>query len=140
MHLLARPARMKNKLPYFPRIPRFITEDIITVRTLFILKLLIIGVVSAMLMMQIVREVSALPINADQAKIVQEKRHKIALEIAHWKKVADQYTGYRDVYYKIALLEYSQGNLVEAKKYIHKALEVDPNFDAGRVLGEKIKL
>jgi hypothetical protein len=30
--------------------------------------------------------------------------------------------------------------MAESKKYIQKALEVDPNFDAGRVLGEKIKL
>ncbi len=93
-----------------------------------------------MLVMQIVRELVSLPINAAQAKLVQDNRKGITSEIAHWKKIADQYTGYRDVYYKIAVLEYSQGNIAEAKKYIQKALEVDPNFDAGRVLGEKIKL
>lgn len=131
---------MKQKLPEFPRIPRFITEDVVSVRTLFLFKLLLISIVSVMLVMQIIREVAALPINAAQAQLVQENRHKITAEIAHWKKIADQYTGYRDVYYKIAVLEYRQGNVVEAKKYIQKALEVDPNFDAGRVLGDKIKL
>ena len=131
---------MKKKLPDFPRIPRFITEDVLSLRTLFYLKLILICFVSAMLMLQIVREAIALPKNLAEARIVQENRQKIALEIAHWKKVADQYIGYRDVYYRIAFLEYSQGNFAEAKKYVQKALEVDPNFDAGRVLGEKIKI
>ena len=130
---------MKKRLPEFPRIPRVITEDIVSIRTLFIFKLLLISLVSAMLVMQIVREVAALPMNAAQAQTVQENRQKIAQEIAHWKKVAAQYTGYRDVYYRIAFLEYSQGNVGEAKTYLQKALEVDPNFDAGRVLGEMIK-
>lgn len=129
---------MKKKLPEFPRIPRVITEDIVSVRTLFLLKLLIISLVSATLVMQIVREAASLPQNAAQAQIVQENRQKLAAEIAHWKKVADQYTGYRDIYYKIAMLSYAKGDLTEAKLYLQKALEVDPNFDAGRVLGEKI--
>jgi tetratricopeptide (TPR) repeat protein len=131
---------MKKKLPDFPRIPRFITEDVISIRTLFYLKLIMICFVSGVLMLQIVREAMALPKNLAEARIVQENRQKITLEIAHWKKIADQYIGYRDVYYRIAFLEYSQGNFAEAKKYVQKALEVDPNFDAGRVLGEKIKI
>ena len=131
---------MQKKLPDLPRIPRFITEDVISVRTLFYFKLILICFVSAMLMLQIVREAAELPKNLTQARIVQENRGKVALEIAHWKKIADKYIGYRDVYYRIAFLEYTQGNFVEAKKYVQEALKVDPNFDAGRVLGEKIKL
>jgi tetratricopeptide (TPR) repeat protein len=130
---------MKKKLPELPRIPRFITEDVISVRTLFYFKLIMICFVSGVLMLQIMREAAAFPKNLAEARIVQENRQKVALEIAHWKKVADQYIGYRDIYYRIAFLEYSQGNFVEAKKYVQKALDVDPNFDAGRVLGEMIK-
>lgn len=91
-------------------------------------------------MLQIVREAVALPKNLAHARLVQNDRQKVANEIDHWKRIADKYIGYRDVYYRIAFLEYTQGNLEEAKKYVQKALEVDPNFDAGRVLGEKIKL
>jgi tetratricopeptide (TPR) repeat protein len=90
-------------------------------------------------MLQIVREAIALPRNLAQVKLVENNNQKVAREIAQWKKMADKYTGYRDIYYRIAFLEYSQGNLDEAKKYVQKALDVDPNFDAGRVLGEKIK-
>jgi tetratricopeptide (TPR) repeat protein len=130
---------MKKKLPEFPRIPRFITEEVISVKTLFIFKLLLICAVSALLMLQIVREAVTLPKNLAQARLVQDSNQKVVSEIAQWKKMADTYTGYRDIYYRIAFLEYSQGNLDEAKKYIQKALDVDPNFDAGRVLGEKIR-
>ena len=90
-------------------------------------------------MLQIVREAVSLPKNLAQARLAESNNQKVADEIAQWKKMADKYTGYRDIYYKIAFLEYSQGNMDEAKKYIQKALDVDPNFDAGRVLGEKIK-
>src|SRR5438552_1981662 len=131
---------MKKKLPDSPRIPRFITEDVISIRTMFFMKLILICFVSAVLMVQIVREAMALPKNLAEARQVQNERQKVALEIEHWKKVANQYIGYRDVYYRIAFLEYTQGNFAEAKKYVQKALEVDPNFDAGRVLGDKIKL
>jgi len=85
------------------------------------------------------REAVALPKNLAQARIAENNNQKVAAEIEQWKKMADKYTGYRDIYYRIAFLEYSQGNMDEAKKYIQKALDVDPNFDAGRVLGEKIK-
>jgi tetratricopeptide (TPR) repeat protein len=130
---------MKRKLPELPRIPRFITEDVLSIQTIFYLKLILICFVSAMLMLQIVREAVVLPKNLALARDVQDNRHKVALEIAHWKRLADQYIGYRDIYYRIAFLEYTQGDFAEAKKYVQKALEVDPNFDAGRVLGEKIK-
>lgn len=132
--------RMKKKLPEFPRIPRVITEDIVSVRTLFIFKLLLISLISAMLVMQIVRELTSLPNNIAQANVVENNRQKIVKEITYWKQIADKYTGYRDVYYRIAVLEYARGNVDEAKIYIQKALDTDPNFDAGRVLGEKIKL
>ena len=91
-------------------------------------------------MLQIVREVVALPKNLAEAELVRNDRQKVANEIMHWKKIAEKYIGYRDVYYRIAFLEYTQGNFEEAKKYVEKALQVDPNFDAGRVLGDKIKL
>jgi len=129
---------MKKILPEFPRIPRFITEDVVSIRTLYICKVLLICCVSALLMLQIVREALALPKNLAQANLVQNDRQKVANEITHWKQIADKYIGYRDVYYRIAFLEYNQGNIAEAKKYVQKALEIDPNFDAGRVLGDKI--
>lgn len=131
---------MKKKLPEFPRIPRVITEDLVSVRTLFLFKLLLISLVSAMIVMQIARELATLPNNIAQANLVENNRQKIVQEISYWKQVADKYAGYRDVYYRIAILEYARGNVDEAKIYIQKALDTDPNFDAGRVLGEKIKM
>ncbi len=44
------------------------------------------------------------------------------------------------VYYKIASLDYRVGNIDESKEYLKKALEIDPNFKDGYVLGAKVGL
>ena len=61
----------------------------------------------------------------------QSKKQEILREIAYWEGVTRQYDDYRDGYFRLALLEYQLGNREQAKTYIQKALEIDPNFEAG---------
>lgn len=67
------------------------------------------------------------------------ERGKIITEIAFWKKITEQYSGYRDAYYKLALLEYQLNEKQQAKFYLQKALSIDPQFEQGRKLEKLLK-
>lgn len=124
----------------FPSIYRFITEEIISERTLYYTKLLIVSILSSMILLQIVTQAIALQENRKLAELAQLERQNITGEIVYWKNLSTQYKGYRDIYFRIASLEYRLGKKDEAKSYVKKAMELDPNFEAGRVLGEKVGL
>lgn len=62
------------------------------------------------------------------------ERQKVIDEIAYWKEIVTQYPDYRDAYYTVAVLEYKLGNLTESNNYLQKALQIDPNFEKGRLL------
>lgn len=123
----------------FPSIFRFITEYTVSDKAILHTKLIIIGFFSGLLLVSIVYQSSKLIHNIQAVQHMRVERGKINQEIAYWKQIANQYEGYRDVYFRIAALEYKVGNTTESKQYMEKALELDPNFEAGRVLGEKIK-
>lgn len=70
---------------------------------------------------------------------MQERAH-LEREVSYWQQVADKYKGYRDVYYRIATLQFKLGNVSASQEYVKKALDLDPNFPEGRVLGTKVGL
>ena len=72
-------------------------------------------------------------------KEITSQREAVSKEISYWKNISSQYEDYRDVYFRIAALEYKMGNTQQSTEYMQKALLLDPNFEAGKVLGEKIK-
>src|SRR5664279_4522501 len=131
--------RKRIKNPDFPSINRFITEDILSVRTLQFTKVLLISALSVLVLLLIIFQSIALRHNITQAQEMQAERQKINGEISYWKTMAQQYNGYRDIYFRIAQLEYKMGNMEESKNYVKKAMELDPNFEAGKVLGVKIE-
>lgn len=57
------------------------------------------------------------------------ERVKIFSEIKFWENTVQKYKGYRDAYFKLALLEYKIGNLEKSNYYLQKTLEIDPNFE-----------
>ena len=75
----------------------------------------------------------------EQQTLVLE-REQLQNEAAYWEQVANKYQGYRDVYYRIASIQYKLGNYNESQKYVKKALELDPNFPQGHVLGAQVGL
>lgn len=76
--------------------------------------------------------------NASLLSTAKKERSSVELQIRYWKGILNQYKGYRDGYYQLALLEYRIGNLSEAFEYNNKALDVDPSFKEARLLAEKI--
>jgi tetratricopeptide (TPR) repeat protein len=103
------------------------------------MKLLVVSFSSGILLISILLQSTALIQNLEAVHGMQQERGKVIQEIQYWKQAAEKYKGYRDVYFRIAALEYKVGDMAESKKYMEKALELDPNFEAGRILGEKIK-
>lgn len=59
------------------------------------------------------------------------KRQQILSEIKYWQQVSRQYKGFRDAYFKLAVLEYQLRDFERSKRYLDKALAIDPNFSAG---------
>jgi len=118
---------------------RFIPEGLISRKAAYIIKFALVGALCAGLIMAITLEGMSLNYNLQEGTQLQAERDKVAKEVVYWKQVADTYSGYRDIYYRIAALQYKLGNKEESKKYIQKALELDPNFEDARVLGTKIE-
>lgn len=68
-----------------------------------------------------------------KTKVFAEKQ-KILFDISYWENIADSYKGYRDAYFKLALLYYQLKDLDKTKENLNKVLELDPNFEEGRKL------
>lgn len=76
----------------------------------------------------------------EREKVLVERKIVVA-KIAYWQKVVAGRSGYRDGYFQLAVLEYQLGKNTDAKTYLDKAMQIDPNFEDGRrlekVLNEK---
>ncbi len=120
-----------TKTSLFPKITRFITES---------WKMMVVSFLSGLLIMGIFLQGLSLQKNLAAERKTSTDREKIAIEINRWKKNLEKYPDYRDGYYKLASLEYKLGNIEESKKYIKKALRLDPNFKEGQVLGAEVGL
>jgi tetratricopeptide (TPR) repeat protein len=123
----------------FPNILRFITEPDFATAFLTYMKIFFVSFVSGFIVIVILFQLSLLAHNVALAQTLQADRQSIVKEIAYWQQVGDQYKNYRDIYFRIATLEYRLGNLTAAQQYVDKALQLDPNFEQGKVLGAQIK-
>ena len=139
---------MKEKLPVshtktialFPKNLRFITEYSFSQNQSAIIKIILTSVVSVFLLGLIFIQGISIWYTVQQREIFAQQRLQMENEVKYWEGVASKYQGYRDVYYRIAALQYKLGNVSESQKYVKKALELDPNFPEGRVLGAHVGL
>ena len=139
---------MKQKLPqsqvtsidYFPKNLRFITEYTLSEAQSNNIKIVLVSVFSIFLLVLIVLQGLILWHNLMLQKTYEQQRVRLQNEINYWQGIATKYQGDRDVLYRIAALQYKMGNVAEAQTYVKKALELDPNFPEGRVLGAKVGL
>lgn len=53
---------------------------------------------------------------------------EIEAKITHWQEVVKEKPDYRDAYFELALLSYRLKRITEAKMYLEKVLELDPNY------------
>ncbi len=56
--------------------------------------------------------------------------------IAAWEKVIEEKPDYRDGYLQLAYLHYKLYETEEAKEYLEKAIELDPNYELTREMEE----
>lgn len=61
---------------------------------------------------------------------IENQPEEIEKEIIKMQKLAEQYPKYRDVYLKLAILNWKLYRHFDFKKYLDKALELDPNNEA----------
>ncbi len=139
---------MKQKLPLqttkvialFPSFLRFITEFSFTPFQSRNIKIFLVSALSVFLLTLIFLQGVVMWHTVQQREFLVQERVQLQKEIAYWQQVSEKYHGYRDVYYRIATLQYQLGNVSETQIYVKKTLELDPNFAAGRVLGTKVGL
>jgi tetratricopeptide (TPR) repeat protein len=139
---------MKKKLPLpqvqtialFPKNLRAITEYSFSKSQSFTIKVIITSAVSVLLLGLIFLQAVAIWNNYKQQELLVQQRLELQNEVKYWEAIANKYQGYRDVYYRIAALQYKLGNINESQKYVKKALELDPNFPEGHVLGVHLGL
>jgi tetratricopeptide (TPR) repeat protein len=139
---------MKQKLPIpqvqaialFPKNLRAITEFTFSSSQSYTIKIILTSAVSIFLLAFIFLEGVAIRYNIQQQEIQAQQRLQVEDEVKYWEGIANKYQGYRDVYYRIAALQYKLGNISESQKYVKKALELDPNFPQGHVLGAHVGL
>jgi tetratricopeptide (TPR) repeat protein len=139
---------MKQKLPQphvetialFPRNLRFITEGKFTERQSRNIKVVLVSAASLFLLALIFLQSVTLWYNIREQQTLVLEREQLQNEAAYWEQIANKYQGYRDVYYRIASIQYKLGNYNESQKYVKKALELDPNFPQGHVLGAQVGL
>ena len=122
----------------FPKNIRFITEYSFTASQTHTIKILLVSSFSVFLLALIFLQGIAFWNNIKSQQSLMNERTKLQNEVTYWEGIADKYKGYRDVYYRIASLQYKLGNVTVAQEYIKKALELDPNFPEGQVLGARI--
>jgi tetratricopeptide (TPR) repeat protein len=124
----------------FPKNLRFITEYTFSPNQSYTIKVILTSVVSIFLLGLIFLQGVSIRNTLQQQKIFAQQRLEMENEVKYWENIANQYQGYRDVYYRIAALQYKLGNIAESQKYVKKALELDPNFPKGHVLGAHVGL
>jgi|SRR6185437_6992614 len=139
---------MKEKLPVpqaktialFPKNIRSITEYTFSESQSYVIKVILTSIVSIFLLGLIFVQGVATWYTVQQREILAQQRLQLQNEVKYWQGIANKYQGYRDVYFRIAAIQYKLGNVGESQKYVKKALELDPNFPEGHVLGAHVGL
>ena len=124
----------------FPKNLRLITEFTFSQGQSYTIKVFLTSVVSLFLLGLIFLQGVSIWYTMQQKELLAEQRLQTENEVRYWESLANKYQGYRDIYYKIGALEYKLGNIPESQKYVKKALELDPNFPEGHVLGAHVGL
>jgi len=139
---------MNNSLPkthadsvtLFPNNHRFIPDYIFSNTQSHYVKVILVSFVSLFLLTLIFLQGVTLWDNVKQSQALVSNRVQLQNEITYWEQIANKYQGYRDVYYRIAALQYKLGNTGLSQQYVKKAIQLDPNYPEGHVLGMHVGL
>lgn len=73
-----------------------------------------------------------------QAERVKRERVEATAQLEYWESVLAKHPDYPDALYKAAVSAVRLGEKEKAKEFIHRAIELDPTFQAARELGKKL--
>lgn len=124
-------ASRNDNQPLFPKIYRFITER---------WKLIVAGIISAIIVAGIILQSISLFNNMQEQQRIKAKRGSVEKELSFWKNQLTKYKDARDIYFRIATLEYELGDKEAARVNLEKTLELDPNFKEGREMEQQLGL
>ncbi|KKP94948.1 MAG: hypothetical protein US02_C0015G0014 [Candidatus Levybacteria bacterium GW2011_GWA2_36_13] len=124
--------KKKNSKLKFPNISRRIPETIKR-NKFIILALFLIFFFVALVTIDLTR-------NLIQRNNEITKMQKLTDQRIYWQKIINTYPDFRDAYFSLAIIEYQLGNFEESSKYLEKVYEIDPNFEKGDFLKEKLNL
>ena len=65
--------------------------------------------------------------NSEEIILAKAEPDKIKKQILYWQKLAEEIPGYRDAYIQLSLLNKRLYRDFDARKFLEKALEIDPN-------------
>ena len=103
-------------------------------KILFYILQTIIIIISAILIMGIIFFGISMYKNLNQLTIIVKDRQNLNSKINFWQSIAQQYEGYKDAYFQIAVLQYKLGDFYKSKVANNKALILDPNFEEAKKL------
>lgn len=123
----------------FPNISRFITE-LPRERQLFYVKIFGFSFITTFLLVSIMLRSYQLIEGMHFLRQASAQRQDILSQREYWEDVVKRHEGYRDAYFKLAVLSYQLGEKEKARTYLQTTLEIDPNFKEGREFGKKVGL
>lgn len=132
LRMLSNPAVIRNH--YSPSIPRSIPASQILHMTEWGIVALVSGILIVLILSLSVQINQQIKVFSEQ----QAEKQEIENEQRYWEGIVKAYPGYRDAYYKLALVTYQLGDEKNALIAINNALRLDPLFKEGRAFRERL--
>lgn len=66
---------------------------------------------------------------------IRDERREVVEELNYWNQQIIEKPGFRDGYFKLALIYYQLGDYHNAEENLDKVMGLDPNFEEGIMLG-----
>jgi len=123
----------------FPNISRSFTE-LTRERKLFYFKIFAFSFVTTFLLVSIMLRGYELFEGFQILHVASAQRQEVETERGYWQEVAKKHPGYRDAYFKLAVLSYQLGEKEQAKGYLQEAMTIDRNFKEGLDFAKKVGL
>lgn len=109
----------------FPKIYRFITDKSLkkTLKLQFL-----VFIFSALSILILITAFDLLS-NIQKEREQNFQRKLLTSELKTWESIAQEFPNFKDAYYELAVLSFRLGDLENARRYIKKALFLDPNLE-----------
>ena len=136
---MSTPASKKSVKSQSPSKSRFFSE-LYHAREVFYVKIFVFSLITTFLLVSIMLRGYQLFEGVETLQAASNQRQELAGERAYWEDVVARHPGYRDAYFKLAVLSYQLGEKGKAKEYLETSLSIDPNFSQGREFSKQVGL